>query len=106
MYTAVRIVKMYAWSTATRISNPVSATDRANAGTANAIVDGWARRYAVPRKKIDRITCPAIIVARSRTASVNGRRMNVDTSSIGVNQTYMPFGTPGGNRAFLKYAAP
>src|SRR5215211_5780571 len=41
--------------------------------------------------------------ANSRTASVNGRKIRVEASSIGVISTYIGFGTPGGKAISLKY---
>ena len=46
---------------------------------------------------------PANMLAKSRTARVNGRMMNTWSSSIGVTRISAPMGTPGGMAASLKY---
>ena len=46
---------------------------------------------------------PAIMLARSRTDSENGRTMNFEMNSIGATRTSIAFGTPGGMTEPLRY---
>src|SRR2546429_8131769 len=100
MYTAVRIVKMKAWSPATRTSKPVRATSSENGTAAPIYVD--AKSAVESTAKLDSSKWPASMLAKSRTDSESGRTNRVETSSIGVTRMYSATGTPGGNNIVLK----
>ena len=46
--------------------------------------------------------CPANMLAKSRTAMVNGRRMMFDRNSIGISRMCMAHGIPGMNVCSLR----
>ena len=65
-----------------------------------------ASAYAVSSDSAVSRMWPAIMLARSRTASEKGRTRNSCTNSIGVTRTYSAFGTPGGKRCPVRYLNP
>ena len=64
----------------------------------------WKSRASVSRAKVTSSRWPASMLAKSRTASENGRTRKVDRNSIGVTRTYRALGTPGGKSVELDVA--
>src|SRR5574341_1414231 len=96
MYTAVRIVKMNACRNATSNSKPVSAINSKKGNGRMMTVISLAKSAAHNTENVTRMRCPASMLAKSRTASENGRTRNVEMNSIGMMRTSIGMGTPGG----------
>ena len=82
MYTAVRMVKMNACSTATRISKPVNRMSMANGKgrmTSSAVFEN---RAADSTAKVTSSRWPASMLAKSRTAREKGRTKTVEIEAV------------------------
>ena len=83
-------------------SKPVNATSIGNE-SAFTITSGLSCQSVMhSTEKVTSRMWPASMLAKSRTASENGRMRKVERNSIGVTSRYRALGTPGGNRADLK----
>src|SRR4051794_25059311 len=56
--------------------------------------------------KIVSSTCPAVMLAKSRTARVSGRSRYFEKNSIGMTRTFSATGTPAGLMLEKKYFGP
>src|SRR5262245_47039030 len=99
-YTAVRMVKMYACSRATRNSKVVMATRAANGRIPSGICQMPLLcsmiSSLVMMQNTASSTCPAAMLAKSRTASENGRMKYFERISIGTTRMSSALGTPDG----------
>ena len=78
-----------------RISNPVSATTKANGSTPKK-----PRAATKPAITFSRV-CPASILANNRTDRLIGRE-RYEITSIGISKGYMGSGVPGGTKKLKK----
>ena len=97
MYTAVRMVKMYACSRPTSTSKAVRNSSMKNGriaiGLSSHCIVSANSIALVSRANVTSSMCPASMLAKSRTARLNGRRMMFDRNSISPTSGRIATGT-------------
>src|SRR5689334_14466667 len=99
MYDAVRIVKMYAWTTWMNASKNVITMANRNANGERMFStseSATVSMYSPPKMKTSSSRWPASMLPNNRRESVTGRRMKFEMNSIGVSTMRTAQGTPGG----------
>ncbi len=107
MYTAVRIVKMYACRKPTSTSNAVTPTSMRNGMMPSGMKKTWfvsaSTSDLVRMAKVTRRMWPASMLAMSRTVSENGVTMIVETNSMAPTRGFRRW-DPGGPQQVAEVA--